>query len=49
MNRNQTTRLSAAFASMVITFSMVSGIAYMAKPPVSSMPMTGSAVTAFAG
>ena len=32
-----TTRFAAATASVVITFSLISGIATMAKPPVGSV------------
>jgi hypothetical protein len=41
-------RLAAAAASVVITFSLLSGIAAMAKPPVGSVHIA-QAVSAVAG
>jgi hypothetical protein len=39
MNTPLTFRLAAAVASVVITFSLLSGVATMAKPPVASVQL----------
>jgi hypothetical protein len=45
MNTPLNIRFAAAIASLVITLSLLSGIAAMAKPPVADVLLAQSAVT----